>query len=171
MSDATLAPGRALTASREMVKEFLYTEARLLDRWLLKEWLTLFASDARYQIAPAGVEDDVDPATTLFYVNDDNLLLSERVARLYSRNAHAEFPHSKCRRMVSNVQILGGNDANFEVAANFLAFRTKFGKTEMFPGHYLYELSFGAGRTMIRKKTVFLDVANLYEQSKVSIIL
>jgi p-cumate 2,3-dioxygenase subunit beta len=171
MSSVATAPSRNLSVSLDVIEDFLYTEARLLDRWLLKEWLTLFAEGGRYQIAPAGVEDDVDPLTTLFYIDDDQTLLSERVARLYKRTAHAEFPHSKCRHMISNIQVLGGADDNFEVAANFIVFRTKFGHTDIYPGHYLYEFSFKSGKVRIEKKVCYLDIANLYEQAKVSIIL
>ena len=171
MGNAAVTPIRTLSVSRDAVEDFLFTEARLLDRWLLKEWHKTFTEDARYQVAPAGVEDDVDPLTTLFYIDDDYVLLRERIARLYKNNAHAEFPHSKTRHMVTNIQVLGGTDAQFEVAANFIIYRTKFGNTDVYPGHYLYELCLRDGAIMIRRKTVFLDIANLYEQAKVSIML
>ncbi|MGE0829317.1 MAG: aromatic-ring-hydroxylating dioxygenase subunit beta [Hyphomonadaceae bacterium] len=171
MTKAAVATRLTLSVSPRALEDFLYTEARLLDRWMLNEWLELFADDGRYQVAPAGVEDDADPEELLFYIDDDRALLSERVSRLYKRTAHAEFPHSKTRHMVSNVQILGGDDARFQAAANYLVFRTKFGETEIFPGHYLYDLRLRDGAIQILKKTCFLDIANLYEQAKVSIIL
>jgi p-cumate 2,3-dioxygenase beta subunit len=171
MATAAIAPVEAPTVSREAVESFLYREARLLDRWQLKEWLELFFPDGRYVVPPAGVGDDANPLTTLFYINDDHFLLSERIARLYKRNAHAEFPRSKCRRLVSNIELLGGVDDDFQVAANFIVYRTKSGKTDVFPGHYLYELSQSRGEIKIRKKTVYLDIDDLNEQAKVSIIL
>ncbi|MGE0828373.1 MAG: aromatic-ring-hydroxylating dioxygenase subunit beta [Hyphomonadaceae bacterium] len=171
MTSTAMATNEKLTVSPGAVEQFLYEEARLLDRWMLEEWGALFEPDGRYQIAPAGVEDEVDPNETLFYVDDDRLLIRERAVRLSKRTAHAEFPHSKCRHMVTNVQILGGGDSDFEVAANFIVFRTKFGKTDVYPGHYLYRLCAKAGRISIRRKRAYLDIANLYEQAKVSIIL
>ena len=170
MTRAAVASGEALTVSREAM-EVLYREARLLDQWQLKEWLELFLPEGRYLVASAGAEDNVDPMTTLFYVNDDHFLLSERVGRLYKRNAHAEFPRSKCRRLVSNIELLGGVDADFQVAANFIVYRTKSGKTDVYPGHYLYDLSLSGGVINIRKKTSYLDLNDLYEQAKISIIL
>lgn len=157
--------------SRTQVEDFLFEEARLLDNWKLKEWLALFSSEGRYRIAPAGAEDDVDPLKKLFYVDDDHFTLTERVLRLYKPAAHAEQPHSKCRRMVSNVQILNADEAKLVVSANYIAFRTKFGHTDMFPGHYLYDVEVEDGYFRIARKTVYLDIGNLYEQAKVSIIL
>src|SRR5262249_57022657 len=93
---------RALSVSRADVEDFLYLEAALLDDWKLTEWLAMFVPGARYLVPPAGSNDDVDPATTLFYVADDFHRLTERVKRLGKKTAHVEFPHSRCRRMVSN---------------------------------------------------------------------
>ena len=86
--------------TRTELEDFLFLEAALLDNWQLDEWLALFVEGARYFIPPAGAEDDADPATSLFYVADDYHRLCERVKRLKKRTAHAEFPRSRCRRMV-----------------------------------------------------------------------
>ena len=48
---------------------------------------------------------DASPDNNLFYVADDRFRLSERVKRLMKRTAHAEFPHSRTRHLVSNVRI------------------------------------------------------------------
>ncbi len=39
---------------RLTVEDFLYREAALLDDWKLKEWLSLFSPNARYEVAPTG---------------------------------------------------------------------------------------------------------------------
>lgn len=171
MTQIELAPSAQAAVGRTEVEDFLFQEARLLDNWKLKEWLALFSPDGRYRVAPAGAEDDVDPLQKLFYVDDDHFTLTERVLRLYKPAAHAEQPHSKCRRMVSNVEILASNGTKLVVCANYIAFRTKFGHTDMFPGHYLYDLESRDGCLRMERKTVFLDIGNLYEQAKVSIIL
>ncbi len=53
------------------------------------------------------VPADSSPDKNLFYVADDRFRLSERVKRLMKRTAHAEFPHSRTRHLVSNVRIRG----------------------------------------------------------------
>lgn len=162
--------GDLLGASRSELEEFLYHEAALLDAWQLDQWLTLFADGARYLIPPAGVEDDADPATTLFYVADDYHRLCERVKRLKKRTAHAEFPHSRCRRMISNVRLLGGTDARFEVTSNYVTWRSKMGRTDTFFGHHVYVMSRTAAGLRILQKTTFIDADDIREQGKISII-
>ena len=157
--------------SQEEVAKFLYAEASMLDNWLLGEWLSLFSKDARYLVPTAGASDDADPIKEIFYINDDYFLLSERIKRLGKDTAHAEFPQSLCRRLVTNVQILRTLDEGVEVTSNFLTFRTKAGRTDTFFGHHNYELAVTDAGLKILKKISFIDQQDLYEQAKVSIIL
>ena len=159
-----------LSISRAALEDFLYHEAALLDDWQLDDWLALFVDGARYFVPPAGADDDADPATSLFYVADDYHRLCERVKRLGKRTAHAEFPHSRCRRMISNVRILGGDDDGFEAVANFVTWRSKMGRTDTFFGHHRYELTVTADGIRILSKTTFLDADDIRDQGKVSII-
>jgi len=163
-------PGR-LSVTRAEVEDFLFEEAALLDNWQLMEWVALFEKGASYYVPPAGSPDDADPATTLFYVADDYHRLTERAKRLLKRTAHVEFPHSRTRHLVSNVRIVGGTDEAFEVAANFVTYRTKRGKTELYFGHHRYLMTFTGGVIRIRQKTSFLDTDDIAEQGKVSIIV
>ena len=160
-----------LTVSRADVEDFLYTEAALLDAWDLDAWLRLFEEGARYWVPPAGSDDDVEPGTTLFYVADDWFRLTERVKRLGKKTAHVEFPKSRCRHMVSNVRVLGGTDDAFRATSNFVTYRSKGGQTETYLGHHNYELRVIDGAIRIRHKTSFLDIDDINEQGKVSIII
>lgn len=157
-------------ATRAELEDFLYLEAALLDNWQLDEWLALFVEGARYFIPPAGANDDADPATSLFYVADDYHRLCERVRRLNKRTAHAEFPHSRCRRLVSNVRLLGGDAGRFSVTSNFVTWRSKLGKTDTFFGHHVYELTRVGEQLRILSKKTFLDQDDIRDQGKVSII-
>ncbi|MET0985674.1 MAG: aromatic-ring-hydroxylating dioxygenase subunit beta, partial [Steroidobacteraceae bacterium] len=101
----------ALTESlllRLQVEDFLYQEAALLDQWQLKEWLELFAPESRYEVAPTGDEEagTLDSSAALFLVADDRERLEQRVLRLLKPSAHAEYPHSRVRRLYSNVRII-----------------------------------------------------------------
>lgn len=166
-----IASGQSLSVTRVQLEDFLYHEAALLDAWRLEEWLALFEPGARYLVPPAGSDDDVDPATTLFYVADDYHRLTERVKRLGKKNAHVEFPHSRCRRLITNVRILEGTNESFDATSNFVTYRSKRGVTETYLGHHRYELCLHAGVIKIRKKTSFLDTDDLNAQGKVSIIV
>jgi len=160
-----------LSVTISQVEQFLYEEAALLDEWKLMEWLALFEEGASYYVPAAGAADDADPTISLFYVADDYHRLSERVKRLLKRTAHVEYPHSKCRHIVSNVRITGGDDREFTVGSNFITFRSKRGSTETYFGHHLYTMTTVDGMIRIRRKTSILDADDIVEQGKVSIII
>ena len=165
------ARARQLSIGRAEVEEFLFEEAALLDDWKLTEWVALFEPGATYYVPPAGAPDDADPAVWLFYIADDYHRLTERVKRLLKRTAHVEFPHSRCRHMVTNVRITGGEDAAFAVTSNFATYRSKRGRTELYFGHHRYVMTLKNGAIRIRQKTSFLDSDDITEQGKVSIII
>ena len=161
----------SLSVTRADIEDLLYLEASLLDTWQLDEGLTLFEEGATYWVPPAGATDDVTPDTTLFYVADDWFRLTERVKRLGKKTAHVEFPKSKCRHLVTNVRLLGGDDDEFSATANFVTYRTKAGDTETYLGHHNYRFTMIEEKIRIRKKTSFLDIDNINSQGKVSIII
>lgn len=161
----------SLSVNRGDIEDFLYGEAALLDAWQLEEWLELFVDGASYWVPPAGAEDSVDPSTTLFYVADDWFRLQERVKRLGKKTAHVEYPKSLCRHLISNVRILGGSDTDFKVTSNFVTYRSKGGITETYLGHHLYDMCLMEGSIRIKHKSSFLDIDDINEQGKVSIII
>ena len=92
------------TVTRQDVEDFLFQEAALLDEWRLDEWLGLFETDATYEV-PTTDRPNEDPHRSQYYVWDDYELLTARVKRLKSKHAHAENPHSRTRRLVTNVRL------------------------------------------------------------------
>jgi p-cumate 2,3-dioxygenase subunit beta len=166
----TMAKPGVTTATRGEVEDFLYAEAALLDEWRLEEWFALFAVGATYEVPTAGAPDDDDSAKALFYVADDYVRLRERVARLGKREAHAEFPRSRLRRMISNVRILSASAGRLTVACNVVCYRAKNGKVDTYFGHCLYGLDVSAAEWRITSKRVLLDMDLLYP-GKVSILL
>src|SRR5260221_10016765 len=97
--------GDPLAITRTDVEEFLYHEAALLDEWRLDEWLALLTDDAKYRV-PSNDARDGDPADTLFTIADDIQRIRARVRRLKDPHAHAEFPHSRTRRLITNVRMV-----------------------------------------------------------------
>ena len=167
---ATLSKPGLATVTRAEVEDFLYAEAALLDEWRLDEWFALFAPGAVYEVPTAGAPDDDDSAKALFYIADDYVRLRERVARLGKREAHAEFPRSRLRRMISNVRILSASAGQLRVACNLVCYRAKNGKVDTYFGHALYGLDTSAPPWRITAKRVMLDMDLLYP-GKVSILL
>lgn len=158
------------TALRHELEEFLYEEAELLDQWRLHEWLELFALQSRY-LVPATDKPDGDPGRDLFLVQDDRFLLEQRVNSLLTRTAHAEYPHSRTRRMITNVRA-AEVDHTVRVTANFTVHRLRCEQIDTYVGQYRHVLERdkeGPLRFLTRKAV--LDLDTLRPQGKVSIIL
>lgn len=154
----------------EDVRAFLYLEAELLDDWKLREWVALFTDDGRYLI-PATDVPNGSPGQSLFLVEDDRHRLEQRALRLLKPTAHAEFPHSRLHHDVTNVQIKAQDESSVTVRCNFVAYRSRNDRLDIFPGHALYELHKGPEGLRIRSKRATLDTENLRLQNNLSIIL
>jgi p-cumate 2,3-dioxygenase beta subunit len=156
---------------RLKVEDLLYTEADLLDQWKLDDWLRLYTDDAHYFVPPADIAgDDADPDTSLFYVCDDRNRMSERVIRLKKAGAHSEWPRSKTRHLVSNVRVTR-NGPVIHARAAFAVWRSKDATSDVFVGHYLYEIVELTNALRIQKKTCVLDMEALRPHARISIIL
>lgn len=152
------------------VEDFLYFEADVLDEWRLHEWLALFAENGRYLI-PSTDKPDGDPTKDLFLVQDDRFLLEQRVNSLQTRAAHAEYPHSRTRRLVTNIKAVAVGDGHIDVHANFAVFRARNAAVDTFFGRYQHVLKHGdEGFRFVTRKSI-LDLEALRPHGKVSIIL
>ena len=159
--------------TRAEVEDFLYREAALLDAWQLDEWLALLTDDARYRI-PSNDAPDSDPASALFLVADDIHRIRGRVARLKDPQAHAEFPHSRTRRMIANVVVIPAEAGIQEltVHANFTVHRFRRGeRVSQFVGRYRYRLRIVDGSMKIALREAILDSEELGRLGAVSFIL
>ena len=158
-----------MSVTREQVEDFLYAEAALLDAWKLDEWLALLTEDATYRV-PSNDRPEADPRGTLFTIADDIARIRARVTRLKDRNAHAEFPPSRTRRMITNVRIVGRDPLRVE--ANFVVYRYRRNEdVREFVGHYRYELRLQDQRILIAKREAVLDALELASLGAVSFIL
>ncbi|WP_245717056.1 aromatic-ring-hydroxylating dioxygenase subunit beta [Nocardia mikamii] len=152
------------------VEQFLYYEAALLDSWWLPEWLELFAPDGRY-LVPATDKPDGDPNRDLFLVQDDRFLLEQRVNSLMRRAAHAEYPHSRTRRTISNVRVTGRDGDELSIAANFTVHRVRSSALDTYVGHYEHVVEPAGDGFLFRIRRCVLDLDTLRPHGKVSIIL
>ena len=162
---------RTEPALRAAAEDFLYTEAELLDTWQLEKWLELFTPDAHY-LLPSTDLPGGNPATDLMLIHDDRFLLEQRVRSLLTRAAHAEFPHSRTRRLVTNVRARSRTDGRIDLAANFAVYRSRYADTVCYVGHYRHLIAEdpGTGFRFVERRAV-LDHDALRPHGKVSIIL
>ena len=164
--------------TRAEAEDFLFHEAALLDAWKLDEWLALLTDDARY-LVPSNDAPDGAAGAALFTIADDIARIRGRVARLKDPQAHAEFPHSRTRRMISNVRIIspsplgeGRGEGELVVEANFVVHRFRRGeRVGQYVGRYRYRLRITEGGLRIALREAILDSQELGSLGSVSFIL
>jgi p-cumate 2,3-dioxygenase beta subunit len=158
-----------VAVTRQEIEDFLYEEAALLDAWKLDEWLALLTEDAYYRV-PSNDRPEADPRGTLFTIADDMARIRARVTRLKDRNAHAEFPPSRTRRIITNVRIAQRNPLRVE--ANFVVYRHRANDdVRAYVGRYRYLLRAEGGKLRIAGREAILDALELASLGAVSFIL
>ena len=155
---------------RQQVEEFLYAEAALLDAWALDDWLLLFDGDAKYEV-PCNDAPDGDPARDLLLIDDNHVRLAARVARLNSRRAHREYPHSRTNHQVFNVRVQDVSADELSVTASFTVWRFRAGRSSCYVGRYRYRLHRSDSGFRIAAKRAELDMTDLRSVADVAIIL
>lgn len=159
------------TPTRAEIEDFLFREAELLDAWDLTEWRALFTDDCRYLVPTPNADPYASPDSTLHIIADDAFLLTERVKRLSKRTAHAEFPHSKTQRLVSNVRIVANSSDEIHVRSVFATFRSRHGGVDTYYGRHEHILVQEAGALKIKQKRSILGMEALRPQGSLSIIV
>jgi p-cumate 2,3-dioxygenase beta subunit len=161
----------AADITRAQVEDFLFEEAALLDAWRLDDWLALLTDDATYRV-PSNDAPDASPQDALFMIADDIRRIRERVLRLKDRNAHAEFPHSRTRRLISNVRITERGDTELAIEANFVVYRhRRNADIRTFVGQYRHVLRDTPEGLRIAQRKAVLDAHELGDMGLVSFIL
>ena len=153
------------------VEDFLYHEAELLDDWNLDEWLDLFTEDAQYLVPTPNIPADASPRDTLFYIADDKARLAARVLRLSRHSAHAEFPHSQTRHLLSNIRVRENDGGELSTSAAFVTYRYKDGAARTYTGRVRHKLVSTPSGLRIREKRCDLDGEMLSPQGTISLIL
>ena len=106
---------------------------------------------------PATGLPDGSPATSLFLIHDDRFMLESRIKRLLSRNAHAENPRSRTRRLITNVRVSPGDDEEVAVQASFHVIRFRDDAMHHYVGRYTYRLRSVDGQLRIAHRRAALD--------------
>ncbi|MGH3262072.1 MAG: aromatic-ring-hydroxylating dioxygenase subunit beta [Sciscionella sp.] len=115
--------------TRESIRDFLYLEALALDECRFRDWLAMFAEDARYEI-PVRVsreklaEWELSPVSRIF--DDTKQTLEVRINRLETEFAWSEQPPSRTRHYVTNVLVRPADaDGEYLGLSNCLLYRSR----------------------------------------------
>src|SRR6202171_3968134 len=144
------------------VEQFLYREARFADESDYDSWEALWTDDALYWV-PAG-NDSADPMQQMSVIYDNRNRISTRLKQLRTGRRYAQAPPSNLRRMISNIELLGGRAAasvggtDLEVGANFLVLESRARGNHLWGGRVTYRLRRVDGALrMSYKKVVLVD--------------
>lgn len=112
----------------DLVVDFLYQEAELLDERRHEEWLGLLTADVRY-VAPVRVTTAHTLADStmsgMAHFDEDRYSLTKRVQRFATEHAWAEDPPSRTRRYITNVRVYEGPGNELTARSNLLLFRSR----------------------------------------------
>src|ERR1700682_130887 len=88
------------------VTAFIYKEARLQDEHQYEAWEALWTDDGVYWVPANGA--DIDPEKEMSIIYDNRSRISLRVKQLLTCKRLTHTPQSRVRRIVSNIELLGG---------------------------------------------------------------
>jgi 3-phenylpropionate/cinnamic acid dioxygenase small subunit len=146
---------------RHTVEQFLYREARLADESDYDGWEALWTEDALYWVPVDG--EGGDPRRQMSVIYDNRNRISTRLKQLRTGKRYAQAPRSNLRRLLSNIEFLGGRGnpdggVDLEVGANFLVIESRSRGTHLWGGRTTYRLRRrGEDLLLAYKKVVLVD--------------
>lgn len=146
---------------RGEVEQFLYREARFADESDYDAWEALWTDDALYWVPAGGA--DIDPDRQMSIIYDNRSRISTRLKQLRTGRRYAQAPQSHLRRLITNIEILGGRGnaaggVDLEIGANFLVLESRARGNELWGGRTTYRLRRdGADLRLAYKKVVLVD--------------
>ncbi|OYU99631.1 MAG: aromatic-ring-hydroxylating dioxygenase subunit beta [Burkholderiales bacterium PBB5] len=166
------APGQTVPIGSPVYNEvlqFLYTEARLLDEIRLKEWAATLTEDLRYTAPLRETRPSAQQAASVVrstqHFDDDWRSIMGRVMRLTgTKSAWAEDPPSRTRRLVTNVWVSQGEQADeLQVRSYLLVTRSRFNfdELDLISGERFDVLRRVSGVLKLARREIVLDQAVL----------
>lgn len=135
-------------------EKLLYREARLMDEHQYDEWLSLWTKDAFYWVPCNHQQGEFDNTASIIY--DRRVRLEDRVARLKSGDVLAQDPKPPMRRVVSNVEIDGGEGDEISASSNFVLVQARGVNQIIWCGRSIHTMRREDGTLKIAKKKVLL---------------
>lgn len=138
------------------LSQFLYREARLQDEHRYDEWDALWTDDGVYWVPANG--EDTDPEQQMSIIYDNRSRIRLRVNQFHTGKRHTQLPQSRLRRLVSNVEVLGREGADWCVASNALVFESHTRGEVLWASRNSYRLRQVDGQwRMAHKKVVLVN--------------
>ena len=139
--------------SAEAVHQFLYHEARLQDEHRYDDWEALWAAEDTLYWVP--MREGADPAREVSYIYDNRARLASRIRQLNTGLRHSQAPHSKLRRLISNIEIID-REGHIDVQSNFILVESRRSLQTIWSGRTTHRLVLQDEQLRIKSKTVLL---------------
>ncbi|MBP0494551.1 3-phenylpropionate/cinnamic acid dioxygenase subunit beta [Roseomonas indoligenes] len=179
MQDARLA---AMLLEHE-VRDFLHTEAELLDERRFEEWLELFTDDVRYWMPIArnvrfnqmAMEYTREGQDTCWF-DEGKETLRQRVEQLRTGIHWAEEPRSRTSHLLTNIRVasalpIAARAEEVEVRSRFLLYRNRIhDETDILAGKRTDRLRREAGGWRIARREIRLDQSVLLAKNLTSFL-
>lgn len=136
------------------IEQFVYREARYADEHDYDAWEALWTDDALYWVPAGG--DLADPAGQMSVIYDNRSRIATRLNQLRTGRRYAQSPPSGLRRVISNVELLGREDGDVTVGANFVLAESRERGVVTWAGRVIYRLRLADDGIRLAGKQVLL---------------
>lgn len=153
------------------IADFLYYEANLVDTRRYDQWLGLFSSDYRYAVPirmnvlgrDADERESSQPGRDICWFDEGRETLELRLRQLKTEEHWAEEPLSRVSHLVSNVRVVGGDEASeVYVSSRVIVARNRVeDSTDLLVGQRCDGLRRSGSSWLITSRNVLLDQAVL----------
>lgn len=153
MTISLLETAPAVGVDPKAVEQFLYFEARLQDEHRYDDWEALWAvEDVLYWVP---MREGADPSREVSYIYDNRSRLASRIRQLNTGVRHSQAPHSRLRRLISNIEI-NETDEGIIVESNFMLIESRRALMTTWAGRTTHLLEKSEGHFRIKRKIVNL---------------
>lgn len=148
-----------MSRTYEVVRDFLYREARYLDDKQWDEWLELYAADASFWMPSWDDNDELteDPhkeISLIWYGNRTGL--EDRIFRIKTERSSASVPDTRTSHNISNIEVLEEADGLCKVRFNWHTLSFRYKTVDSYFGSSFYTLDMRGENPLIKAKKVVL---------------
>ncbi|KTC37240.1 benzoate 1,2-dioxygenase small subunit [Pseudomonas sp. ABAC61] len=148
-----------MTISYDVVRDFLYREARYLDDKDWDRWLELYAPDATFWMPSWDDSDQLteDPQreiSLIWYGNRSGL--EDRVFRIKTERSSASIPDTRTSHNLSNIELLEQGDGLCQLRFNWHTLSFRYKTVDSYFGSSFYTLDLRGENPRILAKKVIL---------------
>lgn len=148
-----------MSVSYDVVRDFLYREARFLDDKEWDSWLALYAPDATFWMPSWDDNDELtenpqSEISLIWYGSRSGL--EDRVFRIQTERSSASIPDTRTSHNISNLELLEQADGLCTLRFNWHTLSFRYKTVDSYFGTSFYTLDVRGDSPLIKAKKVVL---------------